>query len=132
MNEQSAAELLRLLNQISESFQSTMTEDERAALDAKHAGEQEGAVYAAASREEAMIQFTADALETLAGDIHSTIDRRLESVYRQALEVYYATEELARQPEHAHLAEQLEAMRQAHERDYGFPPPPREGAGEVP
>jgi len=54
------------------------------------------------------------------------LDRRMQALYRQALDVYYTAEELARDPEHAHLAAQVEAMRLAHEREYGHPPPPRE------
>ncbi len=126
MNEQSAAEILRVVNAVSEAFQSTVTEEERAMLDAKHAGEPESAVYAAASREEAVTEFTADALQTVADDMRLVIDQRMEHLYRQALDVYYAAEELARDPEHAHLAEQVEALRRAHENEYGYPPPPRE------
>jgi len=125
MKEQSAAEILRVLNDVSEAFSSTMTEAERAALDARHAGDPESAAYAAGTREEAMIEFTADALQTLADDMHSVLDARKEGLYRQALDVYYAAEELARDPEHAHLAEQVEAMRRAHISEYGYPPPPR-------
>jgi len=110
---------------VSEAFSSTMTEAERAALDARHAGDPESAAYAAGTREEAMIEFTADALQTLADDMHSVLDARKERLYRQALDVYYAAEELARDPEQAHLAEQVEAMRRAHISEYGYPPPPR-------
>ncbi len=128
MNEQSAAEILRVVNDVSEEFRKTVTEEERAALDAKHANEPESAVYAAASREEAVTEFTVDALQTLADDMRLVLDQRMEKVYRQALEVYYAAEELARDPkhpEHAQLVEQLAAMRLAHEKEYGAPPPPR-------
>jgi aminopeptidase N len=125
MKEESAAEILRVLNDVSEAFRSTMTEEERAALDAKHSNDPESAAFAAGTREEAMTEFTADALQTLADDIHSVIDGRMERLYRQALDVYYAAEELARDPEHAYLAEQAEAMRRAHISEYGYPPPPR-------
>jgi len=125
MKEESAAEILRVLNDVSEAFSSTMTEAERAALDAKHANDPESAAYAAGTREEAMIEFTADALQTLADDMHSVLDARKERLYRQALDVYYAAEELARDPEQAHLTEQVEAMRRAHISEYGYPPPPR-------
>jgi hypothetical protein len=126
MDEKSAAEILRVVNEMSEAFQSTVTDAERAALDAKHAGEPEGGAYAAGSREDAMTAFTVDALQTLADDMQSVLDRRKEAAYRQALEVYYAAEKLARDPEHAHLAGQVEAMRRAHESEYGYPPPARE------
>jgi hypothetical protein len=125
MNEVSAAEILRVVNDLSEAFASTVTEAERATLDAKHAGDPEGAAAIAGNREDAMAAFTVDALQTLAGDMQAVLDRRREAMYRQALEVYYATEELACAPEHAHLAAQVEAMRHAHEREYGCPPPAR-------
>ena len=125
MNERSAAEILRVVNDMSAAFQSTMSEAERARLDAKHANEPESAVYAAGSREEAVTEFTADALLTLAEDMQSVLDGRRERAYREALDVYYAAEELARDPEHAHLAAHIEAMRRAHESEYGHPPPPR-------
>ena len=46
-------------------------------------------------------------------------------VLSQALAVYYAAEELARDPAHADLIPQVEAMRTAYERDYGRPIPAR-------
>ena len=60
--------------------------------------------------------------------MQSVLDRRRQSLYQQALDVYYTTEELARDPENAHLAARVEAMRLAHEREYGYPPPPKRGA----
>ena len=125
MNQETAAEVLRAVNAMTEAFQCTVTDDERAALDAKHATEPETAVYAATSPEEALVDFTIDALGTLAADMQSVIDGRMQSLYQQALDVYYTAEELARDPEHAHLAAHVEAMRLAHEREYGHPPPPR-------
>jgi hypothetical protein len=126
MSEESAADILRVANDMTEAFRSTVTEEERAALDAKHANEPESAVCAAGSREEAMTEFTIDALQALADDMQSVLDRRMETLYQRSLDVYYAAEELARQPEHAHLVEHVEAMRRAHEKEYGVPPPPRE------
>ncbi|MGH7485377.1 MAG: hypothetical protein ACREMY_07195 [bacterium] len=90
-----------------------------------HAKQGDSAAYAAGSREDAMAEFTVDALQTLADDMRSVLDSRKARLYRQALEVYYATEELARDPKHAHLAEQVEAMRRAHESEHGCPPPHR-------
>ncbi len=126
MNQETAAEVLRVVNGMTEAFQSTVTEDERAALDARHASEPEGAAYVAASPEDALIEFTADALGTLVEDMQSVLDGRMQSLYQQALDVYYTAEELVRHPEHAHLAAHVEAMRLAHEREYGVPPPPRQ------
>jgi hypothetical protein len=47
MDEKSAADILRVLGNVSEAFRGTMTDAERAALEAKHA----------------MTEFTADALQ---------------------------------------------------------------------
>ena len=49
----------------------------------------------------------------------------MEELYRKGLEVYYAAEDLARDPAHAELIPHVEAMRRAHEAQYGRPIPPR-------
>lgn len=69
----------------------------------------------------------ADALADLALKIRTIIERRKEELYRKCLEVYYATEELSHDPAHAELIPHVEAMRRAHERDYGYPIPPKRG-----
>jgi len=126
MDEQQTAEFLRVVNSMSESFQSTMTKEERAMLSARRANEPDVVHYAAGSHEQAMLAFTADAMQTLADDIGSVLDQRMERAYRESLEAYYKAEELSRDPEHAHLMEHVEAMRRAHEKEYGYPPPSRE------
>lgn len=65
----------------------------------------------------------ADALETMARQIETVIAQRMEQAYAQALHVYYVTEELSRDPAHAELLPQVEAMRAAHEQQYGYPIP---------
>ena len=125
MNEEQATEILRIVNSTSESFQSALTEEERSAIDARHEAEPETRYYSAADREQAMIEFTADALQTLADDIGLVIEQRMEKLRREALDGYYAAEELSRDPAHAHLVAHVEAMRRAHEKQYGYPPPPR-------
>lgn len=125
MDQETAEKIFRTVNEMTQVFQSTMTDEERTALEAGRAEEPEVAHYAAASAEEALFEFSIDALGTLAGDMHAVLDGRQQAAYRQALEAYYATEELARDPEHAHLAEHVKAMRLAHEKDFGVPPPPR-------
>ena len=128
MKEETAAEVFRVVNGMTEAFQSTVTDEERASLEAKHADDPEAAAYAASNAQEALFEFTIDALGTLAEDMQAVLDGRVQSLYGQALEAYYVAEELARDPEHAHLAAHVEAMRLAHERDYGHPPPPRTAA----
>jgi hypothetical protein len=66
-----------------------------------------------------------EALESLADDVHTAVEEARETAYQQALKVYYAAEELARDPEHAELIAHVEAMRQAHQNSYGRPIPPK-------
>jgi predicted ATPase len=66
-----------------------------------------------------------EALESLADDVHASVEEARQRAYEQALEVYYAAEELARDPEHADLIPQVEAMREAHQSSYGRPVPPK-------
>jgi hypothetical protein len=65
------------------------------------------------------------AAEALAADLRATVAEAQAHALAQALEVYYAAEELSRDPEHADLIPQVEAMRAAYERDFGRPIPPR-------
>ena len=46
-------------------------------------------------------------------------------LFDQAMEVYYAAEELSRDPAHAHLIPLVEDLRATFERDMGYPIPPR-------
>jgi hypothetical protein len=126
MNEEQAMEVLRIINSMSEAFQQTVTDEERAALLAREADQPQTVQYAAASREDAMVEFAADALRTVADDMDLVLTQRRERFYREAMEIYYTAEELSRQPEHARLIEHVEAMRRAHIAEYGYPPPPRE------
>lgn len=68
-------------------------------------------------------QAVADALESLANDLESAITRARDEATQKALEVYYAAEELARDPAHAELIPHVEAMRKAYEKDFGKPIP---------
>jgi hypothetical protein len=61
----------------------------------------------------------ADALESLASELRSAIEEARAGMVDQALEAYYAAEELARDPEHAELVPHVEAMRVAYEREFG-------------
>ena len=64
-------------------------------------------------------------LESMANDVAAAIEHARAQATEQALQVYYAAEELARDPAHAELIPQVEAMRQAYERTYGKPIPPK-------
>ena len=81
-------------------------------------------------REQAESDFAAlavaEALMALAAKIKAVLARREEELYQKCLTAYYVAEDLARDPQHASLIPHVEAMRAAHERDYGYPIPPRE------
>jgi len=77
------------------------------------------------SAEEFEYAALADGLETLAADLASALDRKHAEATEAALRIYYAAEELARDPEHAHLIPHVERMRDAYLSTYGRPVPPR-------
>jgi hypothetical protein len=66
-----------------------------------------------------------DGFESLADDISAIAAQKRAEVLEKALRIYYATEELSRDPEHADLMGQVEKMRAAYERDFGKPIPPK-------
>lgn len=65
----------------------------------------------------------ADGLERLTVELSDALDRAVAKLRADALRVYYAAEELARDPANAHLIPHVEAMRRAYEHDYGEPIP---------
>lgn len=67
----------------------------------------------------------ADALESIADSLGAAIDDAQANLLTRCLEVYYAAEELSRDPAHADLIPRVEAMRRAYEQSYGKPIPPR-------
>lgn len=68
----------------------------------------------------------ADALEGMLAELQATLNEAATQLYEQCLDVYYAAEEMARTPEHAHLAEHVERMRAAYVQSYGRAVPTRE------
>lgn len=67
----------------------------------------------------------AEGLERLTAELSEALDRARAKLLDDALRIYYATEELARDPANAHLIPHVEAMRRAYEHDYGVPIPPK-------
>jgi hypothetical protein len=61
----------------------------------------------------------AGALESFAGEVSAAIDDAEQKAMAQALQIYYAAEELAKDPEHAHLIPYVEQMRAVYRRDFG-------------
>jgi hypothetical protein len=70
-------------------------------------------------------QAVADALQTVAEELDEALTRVNEKLYQDALAIYYAAEELARDPAHADLIPRVEEMRRAYEQSYGRPIPPK-------
>jgi len=66
-----------------------------------------------------------EALEQLTAELTDAVDAARARALQGALNVYFAAEELARDPANAHLIPHVEAMRRAFEHDYGVPIPPR-------
>ena len=73
--------------------------------------------------EEAMELFEmetlAGALESFAGEVSAAVEDAQQKAMAEALKIYYAAEELAKDPEHAHLIPYVEQMRAIYRRDFG-------------
>ena len=79
----------------------------------------------ARTAEEFELIAVAEGLESLADDLHAAIERARNQALASALQVYYAAEELAQDPANAHLIPHVQKMREAYERDFGKPIPPK-------
>ena len=119
-----AAAVLRIVGDIQTTFEAALTPEERAALPHQPLPAPAATpVYSIDEQQQALEDFAlttaAESLELIAGQIEALIEHKLETAYRMALDVYYKAEELARDPEHAHLVEHVENMRRAHQEQYG-------------
>lgn len=126
-----AGEVLRLVGEITAAFEAASNADDRQTLLQLREAVSNIApvVYTLDQRAEAEEDFETlaaiEALETLILEIETVCDRKLEALLQQCLDVYYAAEELSRQPEHAHLIPHVENLRAAYFRDYGTEIPKR-------
>ncbi|HUP58846.1 MAG TPA: hypothetical protein VNA69_00350 [Thermoanaerobaculia bacterium] len=125
-----AEAVLQFVSEATASLEAVLTPEEREAVNrGRSEDETPSLVYSEGERGQALEDFellaAADAMSGLANDIQAMIATRMDKLYRQGLEVYYAAVELAKDPEHAHLIPHVEAMRKAHEAQYGKPIPPR-------
>ena len=68
----------------------------------------------------------AEALESVADDARAVVNGANKALLENALDVYYAAEELSHDPEHAELIPQVENMRRAYESHYGHAIPTKE------
>ena len=67
-----------------------------------------------------------DALESMADDVQAVIDEKMERAHEMALDIYYKSVELARDPEHHELVAHIKNMEEAYVRSYGRPIPSKE------
>jgi len=67
----------------------------------------------------------AEALESFADELGESIELARQKALEKALEIYYAAEKLARDPEHADLIPYVEQMREVYRRDFGTDIPER-------
>ena len=125
------AAILKTVADVSAIFQKDLTPEERAALSSerRHVDSPPPPKYAAHETARSETEFeedaAVDALETLAHQMETVIEGRMAKAYQEALRVYYIAEELAKDPEHAELIPHVEAMRKAHEKQYGKAIPPK-------
>jgi len=132
MKPEHAEAVIELVQKIQESFETTMTPEELAARE-KRARDDDASgafVYSANQSAQAFDDFATqsaiDALETMADEIHTVIEKRMEKLRAQALEVYYALEDLlAKDPGNEEYLHHMEEMQRAHQSQYGKPIPPR-------
>jgi hypothetical protein len=66
-----------------------------------------------------------EALNMFQMELSTALQRTNEKLTKQALEIYYIAEELAKDPAHEHLIPFVEKMRTAYEHDFGKPIPPK-------
>ncbi|HEV2720168.1 MAG TPA: hypothetical protein VG323_09130 [Thermoanaerobaculia bacterium] len=67
----------------------------------------------------------AEGFDSLTAELSEALAGAHAKLHEDALRVYYAAQELARDPANAHLVPHVEAMRRAYEHDYGTPIPNR-------
>jgi hypothetical protein len=79
--------------------------------------------------EDAVRQFELESLYhstyQVATELQASLDAAEARLFQQAMDVYYAAEELSRDPAHADLIPLVEDLRATFERDMGYPIPPR-------
>jgi hypothetical protein len=79
--------------------------------------------------EDAMELFEMEAVqegvESVLAELTASLENARDLALKEALKVFYTAEELAKDPENAELIPHVISMREAYERDFGKPIPPR-------
>jgi hypothetical protein len=68
-------------------------------------------------------------LQATLAEVTASVEYARAKAVEDALKIYYAAEELAKDPEHAHLIPHVEKMRESYLRDFGRPIPPNPAKG---
>jgi hypothetical protein len=69
--------------------------------------------------------------ESVRKEISAAVEAAEEKLLNDAMNVYFAAEELARDPEHANLIDHVNQMREAYQQSYGTPIPPTRAEWEA-
>ena len=131
MKTEDAEAVIEVVTKISAAFEATMTEEERAKRRRReHDDTSSALVYSVEQRDDAFDEFATltamDALETMADEIHTVIEGRMQKLYGDCLAIYYALEDLsAKDPDNESYLEHMREMETAHLSQYGRPVPPR-------
>lgn len=79
-----------------------------------------------ATEEDLVWDAAQEAVESMLAEVEAVVRAERQRLFEKVLDIYYAAEEDSRDPENAHLIPHLEAMREAYEKDYGYPIPTKE------
>jgi hypothetical protein len=67
-----------------------------------------------------------EGIESVRREVSAAVEAAEEKLLNDAMNVYFAAEELSRDPEHANLIDHVKQMREAYQQSYGTPIPTRE------
>ena len=126
MNENHTDKFLHLLTEIREAIPERHRVTELPSLPQP---EKLGPMVIVHESEDAVRQFELESLYHSTGQVAAELEASLDAanarLFDQAMEVYYAAEELSRDPAHADLIPLVEDLRATFEKDMGYPIPAR-------
>lgn len=124
------AAILRTLAQIRESIPRPAGLPPAPRHDTRHDGRMPMPIRARTVEDFEMLA-VADALQSLSDELTETANEAERKVFEQAMDTYYAAEDLVRDGAHPELVPHVEALREAYQKSYGRPIPPRERREEA-
>jgi hypothetical protein len=120
-----AEALLRLLEQIRTSIPDKYRDPNRPARPSSGDGRMTALDFQPQTAEDFDLVAAYEGIEATLEEVSASVEYARAKGVQEALKIYYAAEELARDPEHADLIPHVEKMREAYERDFGKPIPPK-------